>query len=242
MEEKLKLISGQIHWSLLVKTAVWVLGWWFLPFGLFLVLTFYLYFVPPLRSGQLFWPFFLILVLAFFWRGDAFMGLLLGVLVYLLFGIKDLIFVNRKFVLEVLSIFGLFLLSFAILERIENWFSLRAILGSAFLAVVFGLLFRTFKNYRELPKKVEGDDGSTKIEVFMIGVTVFIVFQLAFVLIVLPVPDMYKIALFFATIVAIWEILQKYLDGMLTKRRVLIVASVLLSIFVLLLVSNIWTF
>lgn len=242
MVGKLKLILGQIHWSLLVKASVWVLGWWFFPFWLFLILAFYLYFVPPLRSGQLFWNFFCILILSFFWRGDAFNGLLLGVLVYLLFGIKDLIFVNRKLVLEVLSIFGLFLLAFSIFQRIESWLSFKAVLGAMFLAGTFGFLFKSFKDYRELPKEISGGEDKIRVEGFMTGVVVFVVFQLAFVLIVLPVPDMYKIVLFFATIVAIWEILQKYFDGTLTKRRVLVVGSVLLVIFILLLASNIWTF
>ena len=46
MAGKLKSISRQIHWSLLLKAAVFALAWFFVPFWLFFLIALYLYFIP----------------------------------------------------------------------------------------------------------------------------------------------------------------------------------------------------
>ena len=57
METKLKLNLARIHWSLVLKAAFLAAVWLLLPGWIFLILSFYFYFVPIFHPWKLFFPF-----------------------------------------------------------------------------------------------------------------------------------------------------------------------------------------
>ena len=61
MEEKLKSILKQIHWSLVLKATIFAVAWFALPFWIFLLLALYLYFVPLGGSAKVVLPFFVLI-------------------------------------------------------------------------------------------------------------------------------------------------------------------------------------
>src|ERR1700735_5015882 len=119
MEEKLKSISKQIHWSLLAKAAIFALGWFFLPFWLFLLLALYLYFFPFFQSRKLLGaPFLGLLALTFIGPASFFMAIVFGLLFYYLLLIKDLVLIDRKAAYE---LFAFVLLFFFLRSFYENF-------------------------------------------------------------------------------------------------------------------------
>lgn len=111
MAAKLKSISKQIHWSLLLRTAVFALSWFLLPFWLFLLVALYLYFVPFFNARKLFWPFFALMTLAYIEPvGVVFLVIFAAIFYYLLL-IKDLLLIDRKSAYELLIlVLGFFLI------------------------------------------------------------------------------------------------------------------------------------
>ncbi len=116
MAEKLKSISRQIHWSSLLRAAVFSAAWLFLPFWAFVIVALYLYFVPWFGPGRLFVPFAALLILAYiepaapdaagFWSAIVF-----GAVFYCILLVKDLLVLDRRAFYEaIIFALALFLL------------------------------------------------------------------------------------------------------------------------------------
>ncbi len=65
MAEKLRSISKRINWSLVLRSVIFGVAWWALPFWLFLLVALYLYFVPITGASKVSVPFFVLLLICF---------------------------------------------------------------------------------------------------------------------------------------------------------------------------------
>jgi hypothetical protein len=148
MVARLKSISRQIHWSLLLKAAVFALAWFFLPFWLFLLIALYLYFIPFFNSRKLFWPFFALVVLTYIEPANPVYLLLFAVLFYYLLLIKDLLLIDRQVAYELLII----ALEFFLIRSFYGHFGIMlmttaAVWYSLLLAMIIGLLVNSMILY-----------------------------------------------------------------------------------------------
>jgi hypothetical protein len=135
MGVKLRSITKPIHWSLLLKPIAVAAAWLILPWWGFLVVAIYCYFVPFFRVSALSGPFLIFLFLSLVTPPGFPQAIYAAMILILIFGIKDLVIVNRKIAYEFLA----FLLSFAgcllLFYRFGTW-----ALPFSFAALVFGSL------------------------------------------------------------------------------------------------------
>ncbi len=240
MVEKLKSISRQIPWSLAVKAVISGLAWYFLPFGIFLVVAFYFYFRPFYQPMKFIVPFttFLVLTSHLFFERSLGMALLVGIFFFIILGVKDLIFVGRRHGFEVAVLFVSFLLFLVFFSRFENW-GVSMVLWSLAVFLVFFLLLKNLTDYND-------SLGSEQIErgphgLIYLFFSTFVLWQLSWVLFMLPLSLVYKTALLFITSFVFSELNLAYLSQRLSRRRILGNFSLAFVAFVLALASNGWT-
>ncbi|MCR4328067.1 MAG: hypothetical protein NUV53_00940 [Patescibacteria group bacterium] len=109
MVTKLKSISNQIPWWLACRAGIAGVAWYLFPAWLFVAVACYLYGRSFFQAGRLLWLFlvmlFLSLGLGVSWWGFV----IVCFLFFFLLGIKDLVFIDRKQMVEVLGVSMLFL-------------------------------------------------------------------------------------------------------------------------------------
>src|SRR3989344_5474343 len=113
MEEKLRSISNQIHWSSVLKAVVFALAWLWFPFWLYLPIALYLYLVPLFQARRLAIPFVTLLTLSYLEMPSGMFALMLGAVFYILLLIKDLLLSDRRSAYELLVL----MLSFLVLRE-----------------------------------------------------------------------------------------------------------------------------
>lgn len=240
MVEKLKLILRQIHWSLAVKALISALAWYFLPFGLFLLVAFYFYFRPFYQPMKFIVPFtaFLVLTSHLFFERSLGMAILAGIFFFIILGVKDLIFVGRRHGFEVAVLFVSFLLFLVFFSRFDDW-GASMVLWSLLVFLVFFLLLKNLTDYNDSLGSEQISRGPYGL--IYLFLSVFILWQLSWVLFMLPLSLVYKTALLFITSFVFSELNLAYLSQRLSRRRILGNFSLLFVAFVLALASNSWT-
>jgi hypothetical protein len=247
MEVKLRSTSRTIPWSLLVKAALFGVGWLVLPTGLFLALAIALYFLFPFfQPTRTLVPFLLLVFLATLpalratgptegLPGGAGWGLLvLGGAFFLILGIKELALIRRELAFEVVAsllLFGYFLNFFASFDRFGEPYSL---LASLALGGLFAWLLREIFRYAGAPP-TEGSQG-----LLAWGTGGFLVWQWGLALTALPLNYFHQTALLLLFGATIAELLLAYATNRLTRRTALIYFSVFLALFSIILAGNSW--
>jgi len=239
MVEKLKLISRQIPWFLVVKAAVCGLAWYFLPFIVFLPVVFYFYFRPFYQPMKFIVPFtaFLVLTSPLFFEKSLGMAILAGIFFFIILGVKDLIFIGRRHGFEVAVLFVSFLLFLVFFSRFDDW-STSMVLWSLPVFLVFFLLLKNLINYNDsLGSEQAAERSHGNIHLFF---SAFILWQLSWVLFLVPFSLVYRMALIFITSFVFSELNIAYLGRGLSRRRILGSFSLLFAVFVVALASNRW--
>jgi hypothetical protein len=96
MADTLKSITNRIHWSLLLKPLALVAAWYWLPFWLFFFVACFLYLFPLLPRSEARVAFLILLVISYFLSHELLHAAWIGVLFFLIVGIRELIFVDRR--------------------------------------------------------------------------------------------------------------------------------------------------
>lgn len=240
MGEKLKLISRQIPWSLAAKALISGLAWYFLPFGLFLVVAFYFYLRPFYRPLHFIVPFtaFLVLTSPLFFERSLGMAVLAAIFFFIILGVKDLIFVNRRHGFEVAVLFVTFLLFLVFFSQFNTW-STSMVFWSAGIFTVFFLLLKNLTDYNDsLGSEQTSSEAHGLTYLFF---SAFILWQLAWVLFAMPFGLVYKTTLLFLVSFVISEFNIASLGEGLSRKKILGNFSLLFVIFVLALASNNWS-
>ncbi len=240
MVERLKLISGRIHWSLVAKASALGLIWYLLPFWLFLLAAFYFYFVPVFRSMRFLFPFLILLLLVSPILLEESLGLagLLGAAFFVLLGVKDLILAERRSSYEIFILILVFLGFLSFFSHFENWLGLGVVLGSLFLSLILFFLSKNLINYEDSVLEELTFSSSTVLTAS--GLIAFLVWQTIWGFLFLPFNYIYQtIALLVFTFVVL-ELVLAYLAKNLTPKKILTQFSILFVFLVLALTSTRW--
>ena len=212
MVEKLKSALKIIHWSLAFKAIVAGLAWVYFPWWLSLFVILGIYFIPLFQTGQLLMPFLLALILGWVLPENIFSGLAIATQIFLILGIKDFIFINRKWAMQVLSALFLAEAGVAIYFGLDNW------LFSSFVdSFLFGLLYYLVGS-KLLDVSSERSGVGNKSVVVILG---FVLAQIAFALYFLPVASMYKSLILILASLIFFESQNFYFSGILSKNKII---------------------
>ncbi|MGC8776242.1 MAG: hypothetical protein ACP5QN_02950, partial [Minisyncoccia bacterium] len=142
MDPKLKLILKKIHWSLLIKSLIFGILWLILPFWLFLILILFFYFVPIFRPFNLFFQFLIFIFAAKILDPSFWNFIIISVLIFLIFGIKDLIIIRRFIAYEFLGFLLLIIFSFNFFEKFNLNFGVLNIFLGLLISIFYFLFFK----------------------------------------------------------------------------------------------------
>src|SRR5581483_7044396 len=154
MAEKLKSITKLIHWSLLARVVVFILGWLYLPLWAFLVLVLYCYFMPAFHAGRLLAPFLVLLAICFAEPPGIVMAILLGAIFYYLLLVKDLLVIARASAHELLAMTLSFFLFRMFFGNLDNGPTGPALAWTFVMAFLFAMLIGNLIDRRreDLPR------------------------------------------------------------------------------------------
>ncbi|MEK7546614.1 MAG: hypothetical protein AAB536_00290 [Patescibacteria group bacterium] len=218
--------------GLLIKSCIFGLCWFFLPFWIFLLVGVYFYFTPFFQSFNLFIPFLMTLAAAAYVPYGFWPAVFLGILFFLILGIKNLIFVNRFENHQIMVFLLLFLIFFGFFSHFENWE--KWIISTISLGI--GLSF--FLLFKELADYTRGNIGSKKNLAACLGS--FLLWQASSVIIFLPINYFYQTALLFLLSVITTDVLLEYLNKNLDRKKILVDFSIFFAVTAAILASANW--
>lgn len=245
MEIKLKSISRQIPWFLVVRSVFFIAGWLYLPFWLFLALSLYLYLSPIFQSLALLLPFLSLLALSALGPQNLWFATILFLTFFILLGIKELFFIDRKAAYETLILLILFASFVLFFFHFSDWTSSSALLWDFLISIAFFLLTKSmvrylekngihfFEGFSEREKKI-------KQSVF-IGITALLTWQFALIILFLSISFFYQSALLFFITAILLEVILDDMNGELTRRRLMLNLSFLFICIVFVLAASDWT-
>jgi hypothetical protein len=235
MAAKLKSILRQIHWSLLLKAAIFALAWFFLPFWLFLLVALYLYFIPFFQSRQLFWPFFVLLVLTFIEPPVLPFFFIFALLFYFLLLLKNLLLIDRKSAYELLVI----ALSFFLIRSFYESFGANVITGASIwhgflLAAFIGLLVASFLRYFSDTK-----NRSRRVAGWL---TFILIWQFLILGLFLPLDFVYQSVIIFLVSVAIIDLIPEHYfePAGISEQRIAVSGITIGALLLIVLLSAQW--
>jgi hypothetical protein len=243
MAERLKSISRQIHWSLLLKAAVFAAAWLVFPFWLFLLVALYLYFIPIPQSRTVAGPFLVLLLLAFLEPTSPLVALILGAAFFYILLIKDLILIDRKSAYEVTILFLIFLLFLGFYERAGGGLDALSLFYSFCAALIAGYLLRSFIRF-SMPTSISAMGTSTGTFPAIVRPATWLgtllMWQFLIAGLFLPVDFVYQTVIAFLGAIFVIDLIPQYLFGELSREKVLATVSVIFVLFVLVLGSARW--
>lgn len=204
-----------------------------------MLVAFYLYLVPFFSIKRFALPFLAIIFFAAIEPKGVFFALVFAATFYLILGIKDLIFVERKPAYEVLVLLLVFFSFINFFSNFGSWNGLRPFLCVFIVGVFVFLLLAGFLNYGGKEDGLLSEERLRrgKISAAIAGL---VVSQITIALLFLPLNYLYQSALAFLVALSVVELLSDYLAGGPTRRAVLINLSVFLAFAVIILGSANW--
>lgn len=109
MAGKLKSIARTVPWFLVLRAGVCAVAWLILPLWAFFVVAILLYSFPLFEPGFMRLPFGILLVVSAFVPKAGWAAALIGISLYCIFGMRQLILVHRRAAYETLVFLILFL-------------------------------------------------------------------------------------------------------------------------------------
>jgi len=236
MEAKLRSILKRIHWSLVLRAAVFALAWLWLPFWVFFLLSFYLYLIPFFRPGKLAIPFSALLLLTFIQPPGALVALVFGAMFYAILLIKDLLLIDRRSAHELITLALSFLLLRDFYMKFNEGIGGPALFYSFLTAVVLGLLMLSYMG------SSHEDDAAIAwpMERTAIWLSFLFLWQILIAGLFLPLDFIYQSVVVFLVVVLLIDLVPEHIFGGLSKTKTLMAASVIFALFVIVLGSARW--
>ncbi len=237
MEAKLRSISKRIPWSLAAKTLVFFVAGWLLPYGLFLAVAAGLYLAPFFKPLRFLLPFLVLLVLVspFFLKPNFWIIALGSVVFFIISGVRELLFVERKSVYKVAYLILIFLLFYAFFLNFQDHTSWFTVFISGLVALIFFFLLKHLSLYKDSPQ--DANKVGRRKEFIAQGLGAFFMWQLLWVLLFLPLNYIYQSMLGFLAGLVLTELTLAYIDFSLTRRKILINFSLVFVFIVFILAS-----
>lgn len=152
-----------------------------------------LYFIPLFQPFKFFFPFLVFFFSAYFLPHDTWNGLLLTASFFLLLGIKNLEFLNRRTAYQSFVLLLIFSEYFFAFRQLGNWGNFWAF---AILAVPAAVFFFLARGASELICGVEAK-ADKRLRVAVWGVAAFLIWQIAIIMLFLPLNPAHQVALLF---------------------------------------------
>mgnify|MGYP001616747163 FL=1 len=233
MAEKLESLLRGIPWYLVLKSASFGVGWLVLPFWLFLILAAYLYLLPFFRPLKMALAFLILIFLVLESPHAIWMAVLYSVLFYLILGIKDLVFIERRPYYEMLILLITFIVFIGFFNIFEERGGYSAYISALLVSLIFFFLTRGF---------LDNDGGIYARDIAFVrrrdvcvAVLSLLIWQMFAVLMFLPVNFLYQAAILFLFTTVGLEMVSDYLENSLTNRRILFDFSVFIVFLVVIL-------
>lgn len=231
MAEKLKSALKIIHWSLAFKAIIAGLAWVYFPWWLSVFVLLGLYFIPLFQTRHLFTPFSLVLILGWILPVNIFSGLLIAVQMYMILGVKDFIFIDRKNILQILSVLFLAEAGVVVYSAPDNW-----LLNSFMYGLLFGLVY-----YLCGLKLASISEGVAKEEKkSIIAIFSFLLVQISFALSFLPIASLYKSLLLILVAIIFFEWQNLHFLGKLYKNKIILYSLFFVGLTVLVFTGVSW--
>ncbi len=243
MEEKLKSILKRTHWYLIAKVAALGLVWFFLPFPFFLILSLVFYFFPSFRPMRFLMPFLAIIFFASLslWQGSFFMAVVFGLALYFLFGVKDLILIDRKTNFQLLTFLLVFLGALVLFFSFSNWLSFRFIFWSVILVAFCLTMLRVAVTEGRAPLHINvvAEEGRRR-NFIVFGLAGFLLWQVIITLMILPITGTYKLLSLFLIFVIFLEMMSDFYNETISRNKILIELSIAAIFFVFIFSAASW--
>jgi len=245
MAARSRLILRQIHWSLLVKgvgiAALWYLaGIWGILWYVALFIALRLFFIPLGNPFRLLFLFVIALVVLWSAPLGLAAALFLAVLFYLIFGIKDFVFVDRGVAYEITSLLIFFVASLLFFVTFESWENYKAFFYLAIVGALFFFLVRGVTKYKKRGERSEQGKKEKRRAVLVLGAGSLLLVEIGAALLFVPMSSFYQATIFFTAAFVLIELLPGYLDERLTRERVLVSCTLLFLVAVFVLAESNW--
>jgi len=241
MAAKLKSLLRQIHWSLVLRSAIFALAWFLFPFWLFFLIALYLYFTPIFQSQKLSIPFFVLVLLTYIEPQNILFLLVFVVLFYYLLLIKDLLLIDRKSAYE----FIIFVMAFFLIRSFYEHLGTGIITGTSLwygflVAAVVGLLVDGFLRVFPTATQREGFelDASRHVAAWL---TFLLIWQFLILGLFLPLDFVYQSVIIFVIAVLVIDFIPEYYFGGISRQKLLIAGTALFALLVVVLTSVQWS-
>lgn len=210
-----------------------------LPFWLFVILALYFYLIPFFGIKKFALPFSAIIFFAAIEPKNALFAVIFAGAFYLIFGVKDLIFIERKPAYETLAMLLAFFAFIDFFSHFDSWDGWWTFLCVFIAGIFIFLVTRGFFNYG-----VESDIFAR--EKFRQGwvfaaIVGLVSAETMIVGLFLPLNYLYQSALAFLATALATEFSSEYLEGKLVRRTMLANLSIFLAFAVIILGSANWT-
>jgi hypothetical protein len=236
MEEKLKSISKRIHWSLVLKAAIFAVAWFVLPFWLFLLVALYLYFVPFAGSASVALPFLVLLLVSGFESSNVGFALIFGIIFYYILLIRDLFIIDRKSAYEIVVLALSYLLLRVFFMKAGADFGGASLFYSFFVAGIFSMMLSNFiANFSDAFKDVR------PFRRMINWISFILMWQLLIVGLFLPLDFVYQSAIVFLLSMILIDLLPSYIIGQLSRVKTLVTGSVIFILLTIIVSSARWS-
>jgi hypothetical protein len=223
--------------ALVIRAFIFGLSWYFLPFWLFAVVALVLYLVVIFGTRKFALPFLTIVFFAAIEPKSVFFAVIFAAIFYLILGVKEIIFIERKAAYEILVLVLSFFAFVDIFRRFDSWTGIVPFL----LALATGMsVFFLLKGYLSYcSESVPANERAVHGNIFaaIAGLTVA---QMSIAAFLLPLNYFYQASLVFLSSVVMVELASAYLEDKLDRRMILSYLSVFLVFSVIILGSAQW--
>jgi hypothetical protein len=235
MVEKSKSILRQIHWSLLLRAAIFAAAWFFLPFWLFLLIALYLYFFPLSQGTSLAIPFLVLLLLCLILHPSILLALILGAIFFYTLLIKDLLLIDRKSAYEVLTFLLSFLLLRSFYENAGGGLTLASLTLAFLVGFIITLLVRSF-----ISSFSEAVPERASVRKIVYWLFFILSWQLVVAGLFLPLDFIYQSAVIFLGLVTLIDLIPQYLFRELVPAKIFAVSGMVFTLLAVILASARW--
>jgi hypothetical protein len=182
------------------------------------------YFSSLFRVKHMGIPFISALVIAHVLGQNVLAGIFLAACMFLIFGLKELVFIDRRSVYTTLIFLIFFFTSFLLYENLDAW-SVWFPVKSLLFAWLFWVLINGFL--------IEAEGGATGRTPLILGALAFVFWEISTAVAFLPLDFLYHagIMVFFAFVFFEW--LLDYSRGGLSKNKILLYISLLFILITL---------
>lgn len=231
MAGKLKSIIKGIHWSLAFKALIVAASWILLPEWMAWVLGVVFYFSSLYRARWMGLPFVSVFLVAHFLGQGELVGLGLGIILFIILGLKELIFIDRRFASTVM-VFGILamagLLLYGGLDAWSAWMPVKKLLFA-------GLFYALSQRYLLIVEEPHPKHP------LALGIMSFLLWEIAIAVGFLPLDFIYQAAIAIMCAFIFFEWFRSYIEEQLRINKILLYISFLFILTTLIFSAAKWS-